>query len=402
MVEPVRTDAHDGNAQTPTVRTTALTLSARILTFDNARSLWAGFSADDLFGVAQSLLWVATWAECVNPKIIVAALFDGDNAVLLLPLEIVHQRGARIARYIGGTHANANFPVMRREYATSITAADIVVLFQEIRTADPKLDAVLLTRQLMSLLDVANPMLALRTIESPNLALSFVITSDFETLIKDRSGARKLKKMRQQGRRMDERGGWRCVVAHDDASVDAILDSFFVMKAKRFEEFGLKDTFKASKIRDFFKTLFRLAAQSPHPIFQLDALDVGGEILAVAGSSIRHRRNIVEFGAVRAHEPTLSPGDFLFHQMIKKAVDNEYTAFDFGVGDEAYKRAWCDIETRHADSMIGFTLRGSIYITLFRWISVAKLTIKRNQFLTAQLKKWRMRNAPKVDTASSD
>ena len=100
--------------------------------------------------------------------------------------------------------------------------------------------------------------------------------------------------------------------------------------------------------------------------FRLDALRVGGEILAVAGSSVRHGTNIVEFGAVRAHEPTLSPGDFLFHQMIKRACEDGMTAFDFGVGDEPYKRAWCDVETQHFETVRGIGARGLAYAQLLQ------------------------------------
>lgn len=368
-------------------------LSADVLRLDDARPLWDNFLSEDLFGAAQTLSWASNWARTVNPEIAVGVVRDGSRPVLLLPLEIITSGGARIARYIGGTHANANFPVMRNDAAAPELEAMAPALCDAFKRFDPKLDALVLTRQIQEMAGHRNPMLALTSIESPNLALSFVINSDFETLIKDRSGARKLKKMRQQARRMDERGGWRCAVARDADASDMFLQAFFVMKAKRFQEFGLKDTFEAPQIKAFFQALFAEPQPGPEIRYQLDGLLIGGEVLAVAGSTVRHNCILVEFGAVRAHEPTLSPGDFLFHQMIMKACEDRIGVFDFGVGDEHYKRSWCDVETRHADSFAGFSGRGKALVLALILAGRAKLAIKRSRRLSGLLKKWRMRGA---------
>lgn len=367
---------------------------ASVLPLADALPLWNSFSQDDPYGVAQSLAWVCAWAETVNPDILVGVISAGGQPALLLPLEIVTHKGVRIARYAGGTHANANFPVVSKALAGSVSERLIYDLLAKLKAHPGGPDALVLTRQLSELQGVKNPLLVHSTMESANLALSFFIDTDFENLIKHRSGPRKLKKMRQQARRMDERGSWTALVAKDAATSDMLLDTFFAMKAKRFEKLGLNNTFADPRIVQFFKTLFARASATPDPAFKLDALKVGNEILAVAGSAIRHGSNIVEFGAVWDHEPALSPGDFLFHQMINKACDEKLIAFDFGVGDEPYKRSWCDVETRHADSMAAFTAKGAVYVMLFRLAAITKRMVKRNDRLFTLLKKWRRRKAP--------
>jgi CelD/BcsL family acetyltransferase involved in cellulose biosynthesis len=369
-----------------------------VLGLADAVALWNFFSDDDPCGAAQTIEWVSTWAEAVNPEILVGVVRTGGRPVLLLPLEIVSLQGARVARYIGGTHANANFPLIAKTANKRISAATIQELMERFKQDPSRPDAVLLTRQCKVLSGIENPLLCMSSMESPNLALSFVIDCDFENLIKHRSGARKLKKMRQQARRMDDRGGWAAITAKDPVMSVAFIDAFFVMKAKRFEEFGQKNTFDDPRIMQFFRSLFAIASNRPNPAFVLDALKVGDDLLAVSGSTIRHGTKTVEFGAVRAHEPALSPGDFLYHQLIKQACDEGFAAFDFGVGDEPYKRSWCDIETKHADSMKAFTAKGRVYVIVFRLAAHTKRIIKRNNRLFSLVKKWRRRNAPTADT----
>jgi CelD/BcsL family acetyltransferase involved in cellulose biosynthesis len=376
-------------------------LSVKTLPLADAAGLWLTFGADDLFGMAQSRHWAECWAAAVNPQIFCGVIFDDDKPLLLLPLEIVRDKGFTIARFIGGSHANANFPMLRKDSAGLVTEKLASGIFQAFSLAVPRLDAIILARQQPEIGGIANPFAALRSQPSPNLALSFKLEPSFENLIKHRSGARKLKKMRQQARRMDERGGWACEVAKSEAAVSDMLEAFFVMKARRFEEFGLKNTFEAPEIKEFFKALFGAGAPDPLAPFRLDALRVGGDILAVAGSTMRHGTNIVEFGAVRAHEPTLSPGDFLFHQMIKGACEDGTLVFDFGVGDEPYKRAWCDVETQHFETVKGFGARGLAYAQLYMAANKAKLAIKRNPHLFNLLRKLRLRKAGTAAAAES-
>jgi CelD/BcsL family acetyltransferase involved in cellulose biosynthesis len=227
--------------------------------------------------------------------------------------------------------------------------------------------------------------------ESPNLSLSFKLGSDFEALAKERGWSRKQKKMRNQARRLDDRGGWECVKSDSPVAALRLIDRFFILKAARFKEFGQRNTFESESVKSFFRKLFMEASSSNSPDFQLDALSVNGELLAVSGSVFRHGAVVVEFGAVDGTETSLSPGDFLYHQLIKRSCAEGHEWFDFGVGDEPYKRSWCDVETRHRDSTYAFTLKGRAYVAVFRLVVAAKRAIKRNAFLFGLVKKWRER-----------
>jgi CelD/BcsL family acetyltransferase involved in cellulose biosynthesis len=380
----------------------AAELSAAVLSVEDASPLWTGFSDTDPFGVAQMLPWVRGWKDCVNSDVFVAVLQHGDETVLLLPLEIVRSYGILTARYVGGSHANANFPLLKSEAAPKITMDGVQSLLAAVKAAFPAIDALVLTRQLQDFDGIANPLLCLGSSESPNLSLSFELAPDFEALAKNRGWSRKQKKMRNQARRLEMRGGWTCVKSDTPETALQLIDRFFLLKAARFREFGQRNTFEAENVRTFFRALFMDAAGSSDPQFQLDGLSVNGELLAVSGSAFRHGAVVVEFGAVDGAETALSPGDFLYHQMIKRSCVEGRKHFSFGVGDEPYKRSWCDIETHHHDSAHAFSAKGQLYVAAFRSAAAAKRAIKRNAFLFAMVKKWRERKAEKPAKAEAD
>lgn len=377
-------------------------LSAVVRGAKEAFPLWESFSQTDPFGVAQMLAWVRGWSHHVNPDVFVATLVDGDKTVLLLPLEIVRDKGVTIARYVGGSHANANFPLMKSDIIASIKKDTIHALLSAIKQARPDIDALVLTRQLQDFGGIPNPLMLLGSTESPNLSLSLLLGPDYEMLAKERSWSRKQKKMRNQSRRLEDRGGWTCVRSDSTDAALRLMDTFFVLKAARFKEFGQRNTFEDEGVKNFFRKLFAEEATSQKPQFQLDALSVKGQLLAVSGSVFKHGTVVVEFGAVDGTETSLSPGDFLYHQLIKRSCTEGYERFDFGVGDEPYKRSWCNIETHHRDSAYAFTVKGQAYVAAFHAAATVKRTIKRNTYLFGLVKKWRERNAEKPAKPDAD
>ena len=109
----------------------------------------------------------------------------------------------------------------------------------------------------------------------------------------------------------------------------------------------------------FFHTLFADALAETPPPFVLHGLEVGGKLRAVTGSSRCGKRLICEFGAIAEDELAhASPGDFLFFDNIEEACQRGLAVYDFSVGDEPYKRLWCDLETRHFDVIVPLTTKG--------------------------------------------
>ena len=97
---------------------------------------------------------------------------------------------------------------------------------------------------------------------------------------------------------------------------------------------------------------------------------------SVSMPSMEFRR---EFGAISEDELFYaSPGDFLFFEEIRKACDDGLAFYDFSVGDAPYKRAWCDIETGHADVFAGLSARGKLLALLCFARTVLKRVVKQN------------------------
>ncbi|UUP19148.1 GNAT family N-acetyltransferase [Nitratireductor thuwali] len=340
----------------------------------------------------QSPDWLAAWASHHHDLVVAMLHVDGRPA-LALPMEIVRRGPLRAARFVGGTHANGNFPALfpaRYAKPEQLAGALVTLLRQE----RPDIDIIALERQRTMFRDRRNPLMTLPHTPSPNVSLAVDLTGGMEQILHGSSGRRRRKKHRAQIRKLEAAGGYRRYMARTAEEVELLLDAFFRMKHHRFAKMGIRDVFDDPAVQASFRTLFCDALNLSPPPFVLHALEAGGVLRAITGSSQSGDALICEFSTFAEDELAhASPGDFLFYENIAAAVEDGFAVYDFSVGDEVYKRVWCDVETHHVDVIVGLSPRGRAVAATLRARSRAKRFVKTSRYLM-QMVRYLRRIAP--------
>ncbi len=360
----------------------------RIVSPDEAKTLWDELGSDFLAGAAQNADWFASWQALVNPDCLVAALYVASKPVFLLPLEIIRKGSVRIASFAGGPHANCNFPALSTGY--KITTDDLAALFDALHRAKPDIDVVSLPRQLGELAGTGNPLVQLPSRENPNISLAITLDGPFEAVLGRNNSKRKTKKHRHVTRRFEEAGGYRVVTATSASETRAMLEAYFAWKADRLAKAGIKNTYEPEGIKEFFQRLFANEVGSPSPRYLLKALEVGGQYRAVLGKSCARGQTFIDFIGIAVDDLTsLSPGEFLFFKDIEESCGGGLAVYSFGIGDEPYKRSWSDIETPTYDTDISLTAKGRLFALYLTTRGKLVRKIKHNEALWAAVKKAR-------------
>lgn len=375
-----RTGARSG----PRARSAQALMSCDIRPFDaDARSAYAAFCQSAAHAAPQNPSFVEAWADNPGADMVLATASRDGRTCLMLVLEIVRDGTATIARHPGGRHANGSFPAFSGQEFSGIRE----ILAAAMRRARPDVDLILLERNEIERGGRANPLHGPGCAVSPNIALSASLENGFDGLFDGTSGKRKRKKHRAQVRKFEEVGPCRRFAATNPAEVDALLSAFYEMKAERFRQMGIADVFAPASVRNAFRRLFVRALDKAAPDFVLHGLEVGGVLRAVTGSSISGGRITCEFSSFRVDElASASPGDFLFYENVREACEDGLSVYDFGVGDEVYKRQWCNIETRHFDFHLPLTARGHAVSAVRRTTGAVKRAVKENPFIWSMLK----------------
>lgn len=386
-----------GERSVPVVAQPAMDGGFRIDVFDSMAALeadWRALERDDLTSLHQSYDWCAAWVETFRHPLAIVRGSLGDHTAFILPLEIIRERGVRRAEFVGTRHSNINTGLFSTEFLASgeLTSAQTAAVMMALRG---KADIVILRNVPLDWRGRRSPLGSLSAVENQNHAFQLPFLGSFEASLKQVNAKRRRKKFKHQSRILDAKGGYEHVIATPDQQ-DELLDLFFDQKATRFQEAGLPDVFADAPTRAALHRLLRHGNDGFDATLQMHALRLKGEheghIPAIAALSRKGDHVICQFASI---DETLvaeaSPGELLFWLMIERLHREGVALFDFGIGDQNYKRSWCPMETTQHDLFLPISGIGHIAALAQRSITRAKAAIKSNRQLYAFIQRLRAR-----------
>jgi CelD/BcsL family acetyltransferase involved in cellulose biosynthesis len=356
----------------------------------------------------QDYDWCAAWVGThKNPLAVIRGRIAGKT-VFILPLEIVRSRLVRVARFIAGPFTNVNTGLFAEAFWQS--APDAETIAKRFRTLlAGRADLLALQNIPFDWRGARHPLAGLAATPHQNHTFQLPLLSSFEQTLSQLNAKRRRKKFKNQTRRLDAAGGFLHVIAINDIEKHALLDTFFRQKSDRFHALGLPDVFRTEQIQSFFHRLLDASGGGSNFPLQLHALRLTGEfdghISAIAGLSRKGDHVICQFGSIDDSVlPDASPGELLFWLMIEKCQREGAALFDFGLGDQGYKRSWCNVETVQHDILLPISTIGRFSAVFERRLTHATTWIKANPKLYAQIQRLRAGRGkmPPVATETDD
>jgi CelD/BcsL family acetyltransferase involved in cellulose biosynthesis len=365
---------------------------------------WRALETDNTLSLHQSYDWCRAWVESRACRLLIIEGCSGGRTHLLLPFEIVRRGPIRIARFLAAPFSNINTGLYSRDFRALAAPPRLRQALETVRSQLARhCDIFLLENMPLDWRGETSPFSDLSAVLNQNAAFQIELFADFERTLQQVNARRRRKKFRASERRLMALGGYEHIIAEAGAESRALLETFFQQKAARFDAMGLPDVFRNEDTRDFFRRLVSVPeADGSYPL-QLHAVRLKGEnegrIAAIAGLSRKGDHVICQFGSI---EDTIaadaSPGEFLFYLAIRKLCGEGVRLFDFGIGDQPYKRSWCTMETRQHDLLWPTTMAGATVAALHRAKTGAKRLIKQNPQIYAFLQRLRSGRAAPAPT----
>jgi CelD/BcsL family acetyltransferase involved in cellulose biosynthesis len=373
---PARLDVHFGvdppAADRAQARSPAALGDIRIAVHEDLSAIerdWRAFEAQADCTAFQSFDWLAAWQRHigarngVRPAIVVAR--DGAGAILfLLPLAVRSAGFARELTWLGSELCDYNAPLLAASFSTRIDAKRFMALWENIARClqdNPRLryDFIDLEKMPETVGAQQNPMRHLGGTMTPSGAYLTHLTGDWETFYTAKRSSATRRRDRSKRNRLAEYGEVKFVNPDSDSEILHTLDTLIAQKARSFAHMGVANLFAKPGHAEFYRAL--ATDPATRHLVHVSRLDVGATAAAVnLGLTYRdcyyHLLASYDDGEVSR----FGPGAAHLHDLLHQAIDRGFRIFDFTIGDERYKRDWCDTELKLYDFIAAATWRGAL------------------------------------------
>ena len=204
-----------------------------------------------------------------------------------------------------------------------------------------------------------NPMRHLGGTMTPSGAYLTHLTGDWETFYTTKRSSATRRRDRTKRKRLGELGEVKFVNPESDSETLRTLDTLMAQKARWFAHMGVVNLFAKPGYAEFYRAL--ASDPATRHLVHVSRLDVGATAAAVnLGLTYRdcyyHLLASYDDGEVSR----FGPGAAHLHDLLHYAIDRGLRIFDFTIGDERYKRDWCDTELKLYDYIAAATWRGAL------------------------------------------
>lgn len=343
---------------------------------------WRAFEKTAAMTVFQSYAWLSTWASTAGarrgsrPRIVTVRDREA-RTVMILPLALERRMGVEALVWMGEQEADYLAPLVDPSADVTPGGRRMTSICIEIARAVPEACALIFERTVSQIGETANPLCRLPSAEHPCRAHALTLGNDWDTLYAARRGRNTRKRDRQRRRRLEELGALRFEIAVDASSRHRMLDTILAQKAHWFAARGIADPFISGGASEFLHALIDdpVASQDLH----ISALTLDGEVVAGNFGYLSNAELHAVIGSVTDGEAARhSPGNVLLHELFRWCISHGLTKFDFTIGDEPYKKEWCDTELELRDIRLPVTLMGFVALAPRAIRAAAVRAIKRS------------------------
>jgi CelD/BcsL family acetyltransferase involved in cellulose biosynthesis len=346
---------------------------ASISVFDamsDAEAVWRDFESASDHYIFQTFDWLRLWYDCigvhesVRPHIVLVSGSDGQP-LLLLPLAIHEKSGIKRLVWLGGKECDYHGPLLAKGFASRIDPQAFKDLWARVLAALPAFDLIFFEKQPATIGDQDNPFLALGCTPYVEDAHYTRLEGTWEEYFRAKRSSKKRGKYRNQENGLRKLGELSFGIVSEPSEIRAALKELFEWKSQQYDETGVQNNLRWPGRKEFYEGVV-LDPQLKNTV-KLFALKIDDQVISGDICAPYKGRNtgIFHFGYNRKLSK-YSVGELLRMKITEWCFQNGLSIYDYSIGDDTYKKIWCE-NTLHLYSYAKpKTLKGWALILLRR------------------------------------
>lgn len=345
---------------------------------------WCEFQKSADCTVFQTFQWLSTWRRHVGvhsgvqPVIVVGREANG-SILFLLPFAVTKKRLVSELTWLGSDLCDYNAPLLApnfsHQFPRLLAVSLLRAVFKELQSR-PGLgyDIIRLEKMPELVGSQPNPFVYLPCTLNPSGAHMTRLADTWETYYNSKRSTSTRQRDRSKRKRLAELGKLEFVTPATADDIVRTLDTLIEQKSRSFAHMGVANIFALPGYPEFYQAIASDPA-SRH-LIHVSRLDAGPVTTAVnLGLVFRQCYYHLLASYADGDIGRLGPGTAHLHDLMRYAIDHDCKVYDFTIGDEGYKRDWCEIEINLYDHISGASARGAVVAQLIaarralkRWI----------------------------------
>lgn len=362
---------------------------------ESAKETWLDFQEHGELYIFQTYEWLENWYNNVGVKQpvqpwLVAVYTDTGKPLCFFPFGIEKRKFITVLTWLGEAFIDYGAPIVSPVFAERFGSADDVDfndIWDTVVRRIPPVDVVWLTKIPETVNRGKNPLCALKCNRYHSNAHYVRLSGHWDDFYRQHVGAKTRATDRRKHRRLSETGRLSFSMTDgSDAMVFRSITSVMIeQKQNRYREILAPDFLDPEPHKQFFMAPSRALLTSG--VLNISGLHLNDNIITTHwGMTYRGRYYYYMPSFAGGRWIRYSPGRLLLFHLFRWCFQNGIEVFDFTIGDEAYKRDWCDTELNLYQFFSTRSSKGKLYeinygIRLFllgnRFLLKAARTVRR-------------------------
>ncbi len=292
---------------------------------------------------------------------------------MILPLCLRQELGTRRLEWLGQDISDYNVPIAKAPVFAALKPHNALAIWRIAAKIVGGVDVIVARKQCVEVFGHANAFAQVASHEETDKAYESVIADlTHPTGVTNTKSRRRLREKRNA---LAKQGVLAIGQAEPGNQTREALTRLVTLKSDQLHQSGRSNPFDEEGFLDFLERATQSGSLQVHCLW-LDARAIAVTLL-LKHDSVWHLYQTAYDNDFRRY----SPGRILNSALIEKAHNHGCSVFDFGYGDDDYKRSLTNRELSLTASVISLTNRGHLAANIVRLSQSLRRTIKQHDWL---------------------
>jgi len=288
----------------------------------------------------QKFVFIKTIVETFNgTNINIVVVYEKNKPIAIFPLEIKRYNQIKILQWIGTNQSDYCCPVVNNK--KFVNERDFKKIWNKILDVIKDYDIIFLNKQPEYIEQTLNPFAVF--IQNTHYSIIYQIKlvfseNDYLSLVENKKFSSELRRTKKKLLEKYKVMFKTLFLAKQKDLIEKIL----LKKNSYLKKKKISNSVNESLI-DFYKKLSDLCPEK----LVAGLIQVDGKTIAASIGIIENKRFYYLVPVIFYEEfNSFSPGKILINYLINWTIKNDLKVFDFGIGEETYKKYWSNYSTR--------------------------------------------------------